>query len=169
MKTLVCLLEEPSAKEMLKGVLPRILSHDIDVKYIVFDGKQDLEKQMTRRLKGWGVPNSVFLVMRDQDSGDCVNIKNNLAEKVAGSNKQDDIIIRIACHELESFYLGDLSAVEQGLGIEGISRLQNNKKYRSPDSLDNAFGELERLSKKRYQKNFRIEIYSTASQYRWQQ
>lgn len=152
MKTLVCLLEEPSAREMLKGVLSRMLPPDICVKYLVFEGKQDLEKQVTRRLKGWNIPNSVFLIMRDQDSGDCVNIKNNLAEKVAGSNKQDNAIIRIACHELESFYLGDLAAVEQGLGINGISRRQNNKKYLSPDRLANAADELERLSKKRYQK-----------------
>ena len=53
MKALVCLLEEPSAKEMLKGVLSRMLPHDIWVKYyIVFEGKQDLEKQMIRRLRG---------------------------------------------------------------------------------------------------------------------
>lgn len=33
------LLEEPSANEMLKGILPRILPENIHVRYVVFDGK----------------------------------------------------------------------------------------------------------------------------------
>ncbi len=152
MKTLVCLLEEPSAKEMLEGVLLRMPLHAIRIKYLVFEGKQDLEKHITQRIKGWGVPNSVFLIMRDQDSGDCINIKNDLATRVTESNKQNKTIIRIACRELESFYLGDLSAVEQGLGITGIARQQNKQKYRAPDNLANASKELERLSKNQYQK-----------------
>ena len=44
MKNLVCFLEEPSAKEMLEGVLPRLLPADVKFTYIVFEGKQDLKK-----------------------------------------------------------------------------------------------------------------------------
>lgn len=36
---LVCLLEEPSAKEMLEGILPRFIDDGITVKYIVFEGR----------------------------------------------------------------------------------------------------------------------------------
>ena len=36
MKTLVCLLEEPSAKEMFEAILPKILPDKVLVKYIVF-------------------------------------------------------------------------------------------------------------------------------------
>ena len=96
---------------MLKGVLPRILPEDVYVYYVVFEGKQDLEKQVERRLRLWKKPDSVFLVMRDQDTGDCIAIKQNLADKVNASGKQSTAIIRIACHELENFYLGDLRAV----------------------------------------------------------
>ena len=90
--------------------------------------------------------------MRDQDSGNCLAIKNILADKVTESKKQDNTIIRIACHELESFYLGDLFAVEQGLCIHGIYKKQNKKKYRLPDNLSNASDELRKLSKNKYQK-----------------
>lgn len=152
MKYLVCLLEEPSAREMLKEILPRILPDEIDVKYIVFEGKQDLEKQLERRLKNWQQPDSIFLIMRDQDSGDCVAIKQNLLKKVTASGKKDTTVIRVACHELESFYLGDLAAVEAGLGISGLKAKQNKKKYRVPDALSNAAEELFKLSGKRYQK-----------------
>ena len=41
MNTLVFLLEEPSAKEMLKGILPRLLPEHIQPQFIVFEGKQD--------------------------------------------------------------------------------------------------------------------------------
>lgn len=75
MKTLVFFLEEPSAKAMLEGVLPKVLPADITTRYIVFEGKQDLEKRLPGKLRGWKLPDTTFVVMRDQDSGDCVVIK----------------------------------------------------------------------------------------------
>lgn len=152
MSFLVCFLEEPSAKEMLKGVLPRILPEDVYIQYVVFEGKQDLEKQIERRLRHWQKPDSVFLIMRDQDSGDCMAIKQNLLKKVIASGRQNVTMIRIACHELESFYLGDLEAVEIGLAINGLGKRQQKRKYRFPDSLSNAAGDLSKLTDKRYQK-----------------
>lgn len=152
MNWLVFLLEEPSAAEMLKGILPNILPEDVNVKFLVFEGKQDLEKQLERRLKGWQQPNSVFLVMRDKDGGDCLMIKQRLAEKVCASGKQAVTLIRIACTELESFYLGDLNAVQQGLEIGNLAKKQLIRKYRTPDTLSNAAQELSNLTQKKYQK-----------------
>jgi hypothetical protein len=152
MTCLVFLLEELSAQEMLKGVLPKILPEGINVRYMVFEGKQDLEKQLERKLRGWQQPNSVFLVMRDKDGGNCVTIKQRLAEKVTASGKQDATLIRIACTELESFYLGDLSAIEQGLEIPNLAKRQQESKFRTPDILSNASQELENLTQKKYQK-----------------
>ena len=146
-KTLVCLLEEPSAEQMFKAILPKILSEEVCVRYLVFEGKQDLEKQIEKRIKFWQAPDSFFLVMRDQDSGDCVVIKQNLLDKISIAGKLENSIVRIACHELESFYLGDLQAVEDGLQINGLARLQKNKKYRNPDRLANASEELNKLTK----------------------
>ncbi|MEA1898420.1 MAG: DUF4276 family protein [Bacteroidota bacterium] len=152
MSSLVCLLEEPSAREMLEGVLPRILPENISVHYIIFEGKQDLEKQVERKLRLWQKPDSLFLVMRDQDAGDCVVIKDNLIRKINRSGKSDTAMVRIACRELESFYLGDLQAVEYGIKVNGLADKQNSRKYREPDSLVNAAQELVRLSGKQYQK-----------------
>ena len=152
MSWLVCLLEEPSAAEMLKGILPNIVPEYVNVLYLVFEGKQDLEKNLERRLKGWQQPNSVFLVMRDKDGGDCLIIKQRLAEKVSASGKQAVTLIRIACTELESFYLGDLNAVEQGLEIDNLAKKQQTKKYRTPDTLSNAAQEISKLTNKKYQK-----------------
>lgn len=151
-KSLVCLLEEPSAKEMLKGILPNLLPQEIEIQYIVFEGKQDLDNQLEKRLKGWQTPNSVFLVMRDKDAGDCMKIKQALVEKVRASGKEAVTLIRIACRELESFYLGDLRAVEQGLKIARLAERQQKAKYRTPDTLGNAAEELYKLTGKKYQK-----------------
>lgn len=151
MMTLVFFLEEPSAKEMLNGILPRILPDDIVLRFVVFEGKQDLERQLIRKLRLWNVPDSHFLIMRDQDSGDCHQIKSNLVEKCRKANRPD-AIVRIACHALETFYLGDLSAVDKGLKMGTLAKLQNRRKYREPDNLANPDQELIALTKNRYQK-----------------
>lgn len=88
--------------------------------------------------------------MRDKDLGNCIQIKKQLLKKVQASNKADMSIIRIACHELESFYLGDLDAVKQGLKINKLPS-QNKKKYRNPDNLTNAKQELEKITNQQYQ------------------
>ncbi len=151
MKTLVFCLEEPSAKAMLEGILSRILPPDVKPFYVVFSGKQDLEKQLVKRLKGWLQPNTAFLIMRDQDSGDCKHIKQNLLNLAQQADKST-VLVRIACHELESFYLGDLSAVEQGLGLKNLAKQQHSRKFRHPDQLANAAEELKKLTKGQYQK-----------------
>ena len=79
MTTLVCFLEETSARVFLEGVFSRLLPDGNSVKYVVFEGKQDLEKQIVRKLRRWQEPDSVFLVMRDQDTAICTTVKANLA------------------------------------------------------------------------------------------
>ncbi len=151
MMTLVFFLEEPSAKEMLLGILPKILPEHIVPRFIVFEGKQDLEKQLIRKLRHWRQPDSRFIVLRDQDAGDCRQIKQNLLEKCRAA-KRPEAIVRIACHELESFYLGDLRAVEEGLAMNGLAKRQNQRKFCHPDNLPNPARELKALTDKRYQK-----------------
>lgn len=148
MTALVFFLEEPSAGEMLKGVLPRVLPEGISVEYRPFEGKQDLEKRLPRLLRAWRRPDCRFVVIRDQDTGDCQIVKRRLVNVCSNP----DVLIRIACRELESFYLGDLAAVEKGLGLKGIARKQNGRKFRNPDRLGSPSQELERLTKGRYQK-----------------
>jgi len=151
MKTIVFFLEEPSAKEMLEGLLPRILPPDATPRYIVFQGKQDLEKNLVKRLRGWLLPESVFVVMRDQDAGDCFTVKKRLVDLCLQAGKEDTLV-RVACRELESFYLGDLQAVEKGLGLRGIASEQRKSKFRNPDELGNPSEELSKLTHGIYQK-----------------
>lgn len=147
---LVFFLEEPSAKAMLEGILPRLLHDDLNVRYVVFEGKQDLEKRLPRRLRAWQNPNARFVVMRDQDSGDCYEIKRKLST-ICENAGRFDVLVRIACHELESFYLGDLRAVSSTIGPKGLAKKQNSAKYRNPDRLNNAAQELKHIASS-YQK-----------------
>jgi hypothetical protein len=61
-------------------------------------------------------------------------------------------LIRVACRELESFYLGDLAAVEEGLGVSGLRSRQQNRKFRDPDRLGSPSRELIRLTRNAYDK-----------------
>ena len=151
MKSIVFFLEELSARRMLEGVLPRLIPSDVNVHYVVFQGKSDLENQLVRKLRFWLLPDSVFVVLRDQDAGDCHVIKRKLAELCLQAGKSE-ALVRVACHELESFYLGDLDAVEQGLGIRGLAAKQRQSKYRTPDKLSSPALELNKLTSGKYQK-----------------
>lgn len=153
MRELVFFLEEESAKSMLLGLLPRILDSRVHPRMIVFEGKQDLEKQMVKRLRGYANPNARFIVLRDQDSApDCKVVKKRLRRLCATAGRQSVSLVRIACRELESFYLADLQAVETALGMSGLVRLQHSARFRSPDNLVNPSRELARITQGVYQK-----------------
>ena len=143
---LVCFTEELSAKTMLDIILPKLIP-SIETTIINFEGKQDLEKNIENKLRLWQTPDTVFLVTRDQDSGDCQVIKERLLQKVISSRKENVSLIRIACHELESFYLGDLLAVERGMNITNLSKKQKKTKFKTPDTIVEAKEELQKIAK----------------------
>jgi hypothetical protein len=134
MTELVFFLEEPSAQALLEGLLPRILSQEFSTRYVVFEGKQDLERQLVRRMRGYRNSSARFIVLRDQDAGDCRRVKEALVAKCREAGCTD-ALVRIACREIESWYLADLAAVDSGLGTKGLARRQNTAKYRTPDRL----------------------------------
>ena len=153
MNELVFFLEEESAKALLEQIFPILIlpaSH-VRPRFIVFEGKQDLEKQLLKKLRGYLNPHARFIVMRDQDQTDCRRTKRSLAALCARAGRPE-ATVRIACRELEAFYLGDLLAVESGLGIGGLAAKQNRAKFRDPDRLMSPSRELEKLTGNRYQK-----------------
>ncbi|NBD17679.1 MAG: DUF4276 family protein [Cyanobacteria bacterium] len=142
---LILLVEEPSMKKLIDVLLPRILSPEIAFLCIPHEGKQDLEKSIPRKLKAFD-NKTKFIIIRDQDSGDCLQVKEKLLNlcKQAG---RTDTIIRIVCHELESWFLGDLTAVETAMDLKKntLSKLQSKQKYKDPDRLNSAKEELKKI------------------------
>ena len=144
MSELVFFLEESSAEALLSTLLPRLVPA-VRYRCVVFEGKQDLEKQIVRRMRGYLVPGARFVVLRDQDASDCKTVKATLKQKCQEAC-HPEAVIRIACHELESWYLADLSAVEKGLGKSGLQQLQNKRSYRSPDGTVSPSNMLKRIA-----------------------
>ena len=130
---------------MLEGILPQILPGGIGYRCVVFEGKQDLEKRLPKRLRGWQhIEETKFIVLRDQDSADCRLIKQRLIE-ICREAGRPETLVRIACRELESFYLGDLAAVGQAFDKANLGKQQKGKKFRNPDMLSNPVQELQKL------------------------
>ncbi len=140
---LVFLLEEPSMKEFLEELLPRVLP-EVPVTLIPHDGKSDLEASMRRKLRAWRAPDARFIVVRDQDSADCRVVKDRLVD-IACEAGRPDTVVRIACRELEAWILGDLQAVAEAFGAPAIASRSNEAKFRDPDALGNPVEELKRL------------------------
>jgi hypothetical protein len=158
MKEIVFFLEERSAQKMLEGVLSQMSITDANPnilpRYIVFEGKTDMEANLNRRLRHYMNPNAHFIILRDQDSGDCRIIKNHLKDICLSAGKtEDEFAVRIACHELESFYLADLNALEVALGLTNLADQQEKRKYRDPDNqIGNAAEEVRKITGGAYQK-----------------
>ena len=153
MRELVFLFEEESAKAMLRGLLPRLLDPQVQPRLIVFEGKHDLEKQMVKRMRGFVNPHARFIVLRDHDSApDCRVVKAKLLQLCGEAGREATSLVRIACHELEAFYLADLQAVEAALGLTGLARRQNAARFRHPDRLESPSSELVKLTRGIYQK-----------------
>lgn len=134
MKCLVFLLEEPSARDLLEGLLPKLLPPGLVVRYLVFEGKQDLERQLVRKMRLWCQPDSAFVVLRDQDAADCRAVKAKLQALVAQSQRSPTLV-RVACRELESWVVGDWQAVAEAFEQPNLSEHGAKEAYRDPDQL----------------------------------
>lgn len=140
--TLVFLLEERSMKEVLDILLPRILPEHVYFKTIAHSGKSDLQESIPRKLKAWRQPDVKFVIVQDQDSGDCVKVKELLQDLAEPSGRE--VLIRIVCRELEAWYFGDLNAVSLAYG-QNVRGLASKSKYRCPDEIGNPKEELRKL------------------------
>ncbi len=143
MSRLVFLLEEPSMRTFLNDFLPRHFP-DLNFLCVAHEGKHDLEKSIPRKLRAWQEPGVRFVVVRDNDGTDCVATKARLAALCQAAGRPDTLV-RLACQELEAWYLGDLEALADGFGIERLRSLTEKEAYRDPDSISKPSAELARL------------------------
>lgn len=143
------LVEESSMKHFLINILPLILPDGICLNQNCFirqhEGKQHLNKEIPKKVRAYkhfGTPVKIIIV-QDQDSSDCSVLKADLTKLVHDSGPLP-YLIRIACRELEAWYLGDMDAIEQVYPNFMAERYRNWKKFRNPD-LCNASDELRKL------------------------
>ena len=128
----VFLLEERSIKELLDGLLPRIFP-SLNFICIAYDGKTDLDNSIRPQLRDWRTPGDRFVIVRDNDGGDCFALKQRIRQLCQGTG-HDDALIRIVCQELEAWYLGQPDALAAAFGDDSLRNIRNRPRFRNPDA-----------------------------------
>lgn len=144
---IIFLLEEPSMKSLLEGLLPRVFpgfcvgQNFLCVKH---EGKSDLDASIPRKLKSWQVPGDRFVILRDNDNTNCVDLKARYV-RLCGECGRAETLVRLVCQELESWYLGDLLALAEAFDIPSLNSASARKRFADPDAWQKPSVELARM------------------------
>jgi len=131
----IFLVEEKSMKKFLEVLLCEYFPQDVTFRVIPHDGKGDLKKSITSKLRAMNGNDVKFVILIDQDSSDCCILKEEIKELC--NNTGADYRIRIVCRELEAWYLGDLTAIDNAFSTKLVKHSEK-KKFRQPDNIANA-------------------------------
>jgi hypothetical protein len=156
------LLEEPSAEMALQYLLSKLLSTTISYKLHSFNGKQNLLKELPKRLiaySKWMPDYYRIVVLLDSDGRDCIEVKRDLesvasnagliTKSMAVSPTKFQVVNRIAIEELEVWFLGDMPAINKAFP-KIPAHVSAKAKYRNPDLITGGTAEaLEKLLKSR--------------------
>lgn len=89
---------------------------------------------MPRKLRAWREPGVRFVVLRDNDGGDCRALKRRLSD-LCRQGGRADWLVRIACQELEAWYLGEPDALADAYGNDSLRGIGGRARFRDPDSV----------------------------------
>lgn len=142
------LVEEPSAEEALYHLLPQILGTRAEFQVIAFAGKQQLERNLVVRLKGFkarlAYEDIRLVVLVDRDDEDCLAVKRRLegaaeaaglvSKAATGKGRVFHVVNRIAIEELEAWFFGDAEALRKAYP-RLPSTLVLKAPYRAPDAI----------------------------------
>lgn len=127
--------EELSLKNVLDEILPKILPEGIFFRIYPHQGKEDLENALKKTLPSISkIPGSKILITRDQDNNDCVQLKTYINDMVK-NNCHCEYSIRIICKELESWFLGDMQAIEKAYPRFKADNYINKAEFRNVDKI----------------------------------
>ncbi len=136
---IVVLAEEPSGQIVVEHIAEKLNLTDRII-CLRHQGKSDLEQSFPRKIGHWRAPELPrFIVMRDNDNADCLILKERL-KKLVPVNAVSRVKIRLVLQELESWYLGDLEALEKAGLLSAAVRdaLERKAVLRNPDTIGNA-------------------------------
>ena len=143
MGRVIFLLEERSMQAFLKVLLPRLFP-DLSFHCIPHEGKSDLERSISNTLRQWQEPAATFVVVRDNDGGDCFELKKRLRQLCLLGDRADTLI-RIVCQELEAWYLSEPDAMADAFGDERLRNIGRRAPYRDPEARSKPSDDVERL------------------------
>lgn len=142
----------------LRALLPRIVP-DTAFDIRTFRGKTALRKKLPDRMRGYArwvsAANTKIVVVVDRDDEDCLELKADLERvaKEAGlptravGGEAVTVVNRIVVTELESWFLGDVPAL-CAVYPRVPKTLGEQRKYRDPDTVTDAWEALERVLQK---------------------
>jgi len=111
-------------KRMLENLLPR-MNLRFETEFLVCKGKVDFKERMPVMLKKYYDKNAFFIVLRDKDNDNCIELKNKLRDKIKGIGRP--FRVRIVCRELESWYLAQPEAVKKAFPDGDLKPSKSNK------------------------------------------
>ena len=120
-------------KILLDGLLPRVFP-GLAFLCVSHEGKQDLEKSIVRKLKAWREPGVRFVIVCDNDGGDCRLTKQQLS-RLCEEAERPDSIVQIVCQELEAWYFGSPTALAQAFEREDLTTIGAKARFRDPDRI----------------------------------
>ncbi|KHD10349.1 hypothetical protein PN36_34595 [Candidatus Thiomargarita nelsonii] len=126
------LVEDYSMRQFLEGILPRLGFHSFEIKH--HRGKEDLISNLDKIIPSLSKRAQQIIVIIDQDKQDCVALKNEIEEKMAHCSCKHKI--RIACYELEAWFLGDMAAIAKCSPRFKARSFQTKDKYRDIDNIE---------------------------------
>jgi hypothetical protein len=133
-------------KALLDRLLPHIFPGWVEKQHFLcvpHEGKRDLDKSIPVKLRAWQERGVRFVIVRDNDNANCILLKNDLI-KLCQDSGRPDTLIRLVCQELESWYLGDLHALDKAFGTS-IDTPKNRKRFAHPDTWEKSSHEIKRL------------------------
>ncbi len=127
------LVEDYSTRKFLEGILPRLgfAKHLFEIKH--HRGKGDLTSNLGKIIPSLSKRVQQIIIILDQDQQDCVKLKSELNEKMVHCACKYKI--RIACYELEAWFLGDMVAISKCSPRFKVSSFQAKEKYRDIDKF----------------------------------
>lgn len=142
------LVEEPSAEEALRHLLPRLVGGRARAKVIDLGSKHKLLRVIDDRLPAYrrrmeNGEDLRILVLVDRDADDCHHLKLRLERAAASAGlatktRPDErgifvVVNRIVVEELESWFLGDPAALRAA--FSGLPQIDPQKGiFRNPDN-----------------------------------
>ncbi len=141
-------VEEPSAKEAVAALLPKLIgSRRLDTKVIEHGGKASLLANLPNRLRGYAAMPAEdirVMVLVDRDRDECHTLKARLedAARAAGmptkthptASGRFRVVNRIAVEELEAWFIGDVAALRIAFPRLPVS-LGQKASFRNPDAV----------------------------------
>lgn len=130
-------------KDLLDNFLPRLFP-ELCFRCISYQGKQDLDRNIIQILRSWNDPGIRFVIVRDNDGGDCHALKERLRQ-LCREGRRPDTLIRIVCQELEAWYLGDPGAMADAFDDEKLRNIGRQARFRNPDIIAKPSDDVKKL------------------------